>query len=174
MKAHASFQVPFAGWRQELVFIGQLAVIFMFAAVIGAMGKSWLQQQGLAGTKVSSARVFWPDNQLAIFPKPVPKSAKEETTMVSEAPVTIQVQEVLAKPVFVQTRGRLQTQPRYVQQLKYQPFRVKGFKKSSGPGGYQKHKVSQKVQTVNLKQDQSYEAYMAWVRKTLKEYQQGS
>jgi hypothetical protein len=83
--------------QREAVFGLQLLLAFSVSYTAVQMSRTWLSQSGMIAPapSVYSARVFWPENTLALFPKPIAPVA----AAVNEAPKPNKASTITKQPV---------------------------------------------------------------------------
>ena len=210
--------------QREAVFGLQLLLAFSVSYTAVQLTRSWLSHTGVftPAANVTSARVFWPENTLAIFPKPQtanpaqmanasatsqsPAQARQASGVNgSTAPFELAVTHSLGNHPQPAARLHINSttyhwaapRPSYVPRLKGQAYaasrrqaRVARLPRSQYQRSYQvaasrprltKAGPSRSVQPIRrmLREEykvsklKSYEEYMNWVRKTLRDYKGG-
>jgi len=164
---------------KDLQFAMHLVFIFLITVSSVSGLKTWLQQRGMvaSASQVKNVRVFWPQNALAIFPSPSPTDAEDaQDQELPDAFVdTTPYRQALTHQLPVLKHK--QSQPVAKQRLSY---RQRVFHKTPVRRRYptqhaQKTKIIHvSAQPASPKADREYQAYMNWVKRTLKTYQQGS
>lgn len=209
--------------RREVIFCLQLVLAFSVSYTAVQLTRDLLSRSGMIAPSPSSysARVFWPENTLALFPKPVvPAAQAAEQNAASPKPVTPAAKLAAAppaKPSLSRTpearrqaaaslhitplrnqnayrwatpaRSQYQPRPQAPRYTARRPVRVAArpqppkalYRRSPRVAAVRPAPVSPAVRPIRriLNEDykvsklKSYEEYMSWVRKTLKDYNGG-
>ncbi len=166
---------------KDLQFAMHLVFIFLITVSSVSGMKVWLQKRGYVTSEnqTRNARVFWPQNALAIFPG-LPPADTEDAQDQDPLPTAF-----VAKAAYQQARTQQipalrynrTYQPQAQQRLNYRPpvYRKAIVRRRS------RVHVKKPSSTVLLSarparpaSDREYNAYMSWVKSTLKTYQQGA
>lgn len=188
--------------QREALFGIQLLLAFSIAYTTVQLTRNFIISSGFLPNPASSyaARVFWPTPNLAFLPKPVAPQTVQTHKAKPSLKIT---HSNLAQGGKAQQPVRLQSQPfqqanayRWAPPLSSHNTLIKAYKPSSKvvtskyprsarpvklASSQAKAKLSQPVQKIQqiLKKDykvsklKSYDEYMSWVRKTLKDYKGG-
>lgn len=166
---------------KDLQFAMHLVFIFLITVSSVSGIKVWLKKQGFMASehRAQNARVFWPQNALAIFPSPPvteSEDAQDQDPLPGAFVATSAYQQAQTQQLPVLKYNRSYQPPLARQRLTYRqpvyrkaPLRRRAQVKPRKP---QTAVVSARPQTRS--DDREYSAYMSWVKQTLKTYQQGA
>lgn len=157
--------------QKEFFFFATLAFIFVATAGVSSFFKSHLHNDI---TLASTARVFWPDNQAAIYPQRPPESfflaqkkskekSKEKITQASSPSSTL----AHRPPTRV-----AYAYPSYKKAQRKQAFRRKKVTPQPKKTAVQPSRQSQKPRQTDTLNLRAYDVHMKWVKKTLAEYRE--
>lgn len=157
--------------KKEFFFFATLAFVFVATASVSSFLKNHLHKETALS---SAARVFWPDNQVAIYPESPPESFFLAQKKRKEKSTPVIVQRQLPKKVsgYLPQAAIVRSYPRYKKTQKKQPFRKAavntGTVKHVGAATPTPKKTSiQKQDTLAIR---AYDVHMKWVKQTLAEY----
>ncbi len=174
--------------QKEIFFLATLAFVFVATASVSSFLKNHLHQEA---TLASTARVFWPDNQAAIYPKTPPKSffiaqkekAKESalpTTASNEIPTMAhsKIQNVVSGSYRSLSPPKKRSRPTSIARTYRKASTTRVIKRTGAATSAPQKARTQKPnpqKTEPGKADtlaiRAHDVHMKWVKKTLAEYQ---
>lgn len=177
--------------QKEMFFVATLAFVFVATASVSSFLKNHLHHEA---TLASTARVFWPDNQEAVYPKTPPESffiAQKEKAKESALPTTSneiptmahsKIQNVVSGTYRSLSRSLSNTpkrsRPKTIARTYRKASTTRVIKRTgaatSTPQKARTQKPNRKktepgkVDTLAIR---AHDVHMKWVKKTLAEYQ---